>query len=480
MFPKTPADRLSTHAARTPHGAALHWDGGSATWRELDERARGVAARLGAVAGGRAATIHATPGVKAVAALLGVWRAGGIAVPLHERLTPREVVAAQRLVNPALHLDDDALRKLAGAAPGSSPQSHSAARNAHPNDDATIAYILTSGSTGSSRAIGFAHRNFAVSTAAVASRLSLAASDRWGLCLSIGHIGGLSLVVRAVLTGASVRLWPRFDPGRVANAILRGEITHLAVVPVMLRRLLARLRGASIPSSLRCVLVGGAAAAPGLLRDAWATGLPLATTWGMTETTSQIATAPPALARRLPGTAGTPLRAVQLRSDANGVMHVRGPTLATSVIAAPGARPQPLPTDSSGWFATRDLGRVDERGRVWIEGRADAMIVSGGQNVSPAEVERVIAAAPGVRDAVVFGVPDDEWGELVAAVVEADPGMASAGEIDRHCRSRLSRGRCPTRIVVVDALERTWTGKVIRPRARDLLKPQPAPASGSP
>ncbi len=478
---ETPADHLRRRAARSPNGPALEWDGGSATWRELHERAEGVAARLGAVVGGRAATIHATPGMEAVAALFGVWRAGGVAVPLHERLTPREVAAARRIVDPALHIDDDLARELARDAPGSRPQRPSAAgdphRNAAPHrhrGPATIAFILTSGSTGRSRAIGFSHANFAASAASVASRLRLAPADRWGLCLSTGHIGGLSLVVRAVLLGAPVRLWPAFDPDGVATAIARGEVTHLAVVPVMLRRLVARLRDASIPPTLRCVLVGGAAASPGLLRDAWTAGLPLATTWGMTETTSQIATAPPSLARRFPGTAGRPLRRIQVRSDANGVLQVRGPTLAASVVATPGARPQPLPADSSGWFATRDLGRVDEGGRVWIEGRADATIVSGGLNVSPAEIERVIAMAPGVRDAVVFGVPDEEWGEVVAAVVEADPGMVDAARIDEHCRARLSRGRCPTRIVVVDALKRTWTGKVIRPRARDLLETQPA------
>ncbi len=496
MPPATPADDLRGWAARAPAGRALEWNGGSATWRELDARVDAVAAQLGAVAGGRAATIQATPGVETIVALFGVWRAGGIAVPLHERLTPHEVEAARRLVDPVLHLDDDALQRVARAAPPAHgyargpavPQPDHPATSTRssclaefepkappPPPEATLACILTSGSMGSPRAIGLAYHNLAASTAAVVSRLSLSAADRWGLCLSVGHVGGLALVARACLTGASVRLWPAFDPAAVAAAILSGDVTHLAIVPVMLRRLLPRLQSAPIPPTLRCILVGGAAAAPDLLDAAFETGLPLATTWGMTETTSQIATAPPALARQYPGSAGRPLRGIELRTGPHGVLQMRGPTLAASVVSRPGMQPQPLPTDSRGWFATRDLGRIDERGLVWIEGRADATIVSGGLNVSPAEVERVIAEVPGVREAVVFGVPDAEWGEAVAAVIEADPGSVSAATVDRHCRNRLSPGRRPIRMVVVNALERTWTGKVIRPRARDLLRSRSSP-----
>ena len=277
------------------------------------------------------------------------------------------------------------------------------------------------------------------------------------------------------MTGASVRLWPAFDAAAVARAVLAGEVTHLAVVPVMLRRLLARLGGRRAPPSLRCVLVGGAAASRALLDEAWAAGLPLATTWGMTETASQVATAPPALARRRPGTAGRPLRGIDVRAHpaATGTLQVRGPTLASTVVRGPGAPPEPLATDERGWYSTRDLGRIDSDGLVWIEGRADAIIVSGGLNVSPAEVERVIEALPGVREAVVFGVPDEEWGEVVAAVVEGDPSAVDAAAVDRHCRARLSRGRCPSRIVVVDALSRTLTGKVVRSGAAALLDPRP-------
>ena len=129
------------------------------------------------------------------------------------------------------------------------------------------ALLLTSGSTGAANAFGFTRAALAASAAAVAHRLDLTPDDRWALSLSLGHVGGLSLVVRAMMTGASVRLWPAFDADALAGAVVRQQVTHLAVVPVMLRRLLARLAGRPIPPSLRCVLVGGAAASPALLDD---------------------------------------------------------------------------------------------------------------------------------------------------------------------------------------------------------------------
>ncbi len=437
-------------------------------YQALGARVAAMAAGLRAQGAtpGATATLCVNPGPDAIAALFGLWRAGYVAVPLHERLTPTEIEYARQTVNSSLHIDNHGLHNLLR----DPPEPHGEDRSTLRPD--VIAYILTSGSTGPPRAFGFTRYSLAASASAVANRLGLGPGDRWGLCLSPGHIGGLSLIVRAVMTGASVRLWPSFDAGAVARAILAGELTHLAIVPVMLQRVLARLEGHPVPGSLRCVLVGGAAAPRALLDQACAAGLPIATTWGMTETASQVATAPPALARQHSGTAGLPLRGTEVRSGPGGTLQVRGPTLASVVIRGPGGPPEPLPTDRDGWFATRDLGRVDEDGLVWIEGRAGAIIVSGGLNVSPGEVERVIEALPGVREAVVLGLPDEAWGEVVGAVVEAKPAAVTAAAVSRHCRKHLVRGRCPTRIVVVDDLPRTWTGKVMRPAVSERFGPE--------
>ena len=490
--PPTPAADLARQAVETPSATALVRDGGRLTYRQLEARAAGLAVHLraraatGPAATGRrsqavpvTATLCATPGPDAVAALFALWKAGYAAVPLHQRLTPSEIDHARQTVNASLHIDNQSLHELlrdSGGAPRED-QAEVARPGRHPSAHPdVIAYILTSGSTGPPRAFGFTRDTFAASSTAVTSRLGLGPGDRWGLCLSPGHIGGLSLIVRSVMTGASVRLWPTFDALAVTRAILSGEVTHLAIVPTMLRRILARLRDRPVPETLRCVLVGGAAAPRALLDRAWAAGLPIATTWGMTETASQVATAPPALARRHPGTSGPPLPGIEVRPGPGGTLQVRGPTLASAMIPGPGATPRPLPTGPHGWFTTRDLGRIDPDGLIWIEGRAGAIIVSGGLNVSPGDVERVIEALPGIREAVVLGLPDEEWGEVVAAVVEADPAAVTPAGVDRHCREHLVRGRCPTRIVVVDELPRTWTGKVLRPKVKERLAPEPAPA----
>lgn len=453
-------DDLRAAAAADGDGVAMTWDGGSWTWRELDEAADRAAERCRAAGAppGTVGAVRLPTGPDAAAAVFGLWRAGLAAAPLHERLSEAELDHGLRLLRPALQfLPGGAAGRVAlGGATGRPPL--------RPDEAGALSgvavWLLTSGTSGGAKAVGISRAAFAASAAAAARRLGLGPGDRWGLCLSLAHVGGLAIVLRAAALGCSVRCWGRFDAGAVADALAAGEVSHVSLVPAMLARVLGRLEGRRPPPRLRCVLVGGAALSPGLLGRALGAGLPVAPTWGMTETASQAATAPPSLARRLPGTVGRPLPGLEAKADdASGRLSVRGPTLASAVIRREGGAPEPLPVDSEGWFRTSDAGRVDEDGRVWVEGRSDDAIVTGGVNVAPGEVERVIEELPGVVEAVVFGVPDAAWGQRVEAVVEAAAGAVDPAAVDRHCRARLSRARCPSRIVVVGALPRTPTGK---------------------
>ena len=456
----------------SPEAVALKWNGCTLAYRELDRAATRWADRLRAagIAPGSVVALSAPPGPEAAAALFGAWRGGYAAAPLHERLAEPEIDHAARLLRPACLVDAGGVLH---PVPSSAP---SGADNAPGRDAAfrrgVCVFLLTSGSSGSPRAVGIAPDAFAASAAGARRRLDLRPDDCWGLCLSLGHVGGLALLLRAAAIGCAVRCWSSFDAESVASAVAGGDVTHLSLVPVMLRRVLDALGGRAPSRRLRCVLVGGAAASPDLVERAVNAGLPAAPTWGMTETTSQVATATPELARQTPGSAGPPLPGVEVKvvdagADVGGVLAVRGPTLASVVARTPEAGPEPLPVDDDGWFRTADLGRVDGAGRVWIEGRADAAIVTGGLNVAPREVEKVIESMPGVAEAVVFGTPDEEWGEVVAAVVEADPSVVKPEGVHSHCRARLSRGRRPTRIQVVDSLPRTHTGKTLRRVARE-------------
>ena len=473
-----PARELARATAETPAAAFLEWDAGRLSYGDLDRAATLWADRLGAagLSPGAVVALSAPPGPEAVAALFGIWRGGYVAAPLHEALAEPDVAHARRLLRPACWIDGD------GSVATFAPR---AAENAGRPDISV--FLLTSGSSGSPKAVGLSRAAFTASAAATHKLLDLKPTDCWGLCLSLGHVGGLALLLRAVAVGCSVRCWPSFDADEVAAAVAAGRVTHLSLVPVMLRRVLDSLGSLPPSPKLRCVLVGGAAASRVLLDRAVLAGLPVAPTWGMTETTSQVATAPPELARRIPGTVGRPLPGVEVAvastkvlsvapttapSDAangRGVLAVRGPTLASLVVRTPGAEPEPLPLDDDGWFRTADVGRVDGAGRIWVEGRADETIVTGGLNVAPREVEQVIESMSGVAEAVVFGTPDEEWGEVVTAVVEADRNVVEADDVFSYCRARLATGRRPRKVRVVDHLPRTQTGKPLRSAAKEAF-----------
>lgn len=518
--PRKPApradDELRATAATAPEDMAVASGDRYWTWRELDDAAdaaaelcRDAVVGLGPAAGpdgdekpgdekpshekpsddkpggppgsGLVGAVSLPPGPVAIATLFGLWRAGLAAAPLHHRLAEAELDHALRLVRPALWFSNDRAAPepdpddelpapstgLATLSPAPCPTP--SARNRpfvplrlHRFPEVEV-LLLTSGASGGPKAVGLSRAAFAAGTAASVQRLSLEPSDKWGLCLSLGHVGGLALVLRAVSLGCSIRCWPRFDAEAVATAVLAGTVTHLSLVPTMLWQLLDALAGRTAPASFRCVLVGGAALSPALLERAVAAGLPVAPTWGMTETASQVATAPPALAERRPGTVGPPLPGIEARAEpGTRVLAVRGPTLASMVVRRPGEEPEALPVGDDGWFRTADLGRADADGNLWIEGRADDAVVTGGVTVAPSEVEQAIQTLPGVSDAVVFGAPDEVWGQTLHAVVEANPAGLTPEDVHRHCRARLSRARRPSTIRIVESLPRTPTGKADR------------------
>jgi O-succinylbenzoic acid--CoA ligase len=298
---------------------------------------------------------------------------------------------------------------------------------------------------------------------------SVASGDAW------------SVPLRAAAAGATVALaGPRFDAASVARALGELAVTHLSLVPAMLHGLLAA--GARPPGSLRAVLLGGAATPPDLTERALAAGWPIALTYGLTEAGSQVTTATPAEVRAGDRSAGVPLTGVEVRirppgdagegsdgAPAPGRIEVRGDTLFRGYVGE-AARPP------GAWFATGDLGRLDEEGRLEVTGRLRDRIVSGGANIDPAQVEAVLAAHPEVGEAAVVGVPDGRWGQVVAAVVAGeDPGLPA--RLDPWCRERLSGPRVPRRWEMMDRLPRTATGKVDRARLRVLLAGRPGELS---
>lgn len=328
--------------------------------------------------------------------------------------------------------------------------------------------IRTSGSTGHPRDIVLPWRAFEASAAATIERLDLRPSDTWWSSLPPSHVGGLTLLLRASQVGCAVAHTGGFDASTFWRLCSEGRITHASLVPTMLRRVLDAAPRDADPSSLRAVLIGGAASDASLLGEAVAAGIPVAVTWGMTETCSQLATATPAETAADPTHSGRLLSGVELREDPLGRLSVRTPTMSLGELVDGVLVPL---ADAKGWFSTDDLGAVDAEGFVRITGRVSDRIISGGVNVDPLDVERVIRTLPWIADVAVVGVPDTEWGERVTAAVVLGPeAPARSEDLLAALPSELTGARRPKAVVSVEALPLTGNGKIDRPALRRSLR----------
>ena len=300
-----------------------------------------------------------------------------------------------------------------------------------PVEDGDAVVVATSGSTGTPKGVVLTHGALAAAAAAVSRRLHVdPARDRWLACLPLSHTGGLGVVVRAVLTGTPLTVRPTFEAGTGA--------TLVSLVPTLLDRVDA--------SGFRKVLVGGAA--DGRERPA-----NVVHTYGLTETGGGVVYD------------GVPLDGVDVRTDAGGQLLIRGPSLLRCY------RDGADPKDAGGWLPTGDLGAVDDQGRVTVLGRRDDLIVTGGENVWPADVEEVLRAHPGVADVAVTGRPDPEWGaRVVAVVVPADPGSPpTLDDLRAWAKDHRPAYAAPRQLVLVADLPRNRGGKVARDRLGELV-----------
>ncbi len=312
--------------------------------------------------------------------------------------------------------------------------------------------VATSGTTGTPRGVRLSMANLEAAARSSAAHLGNGASDRWLLAMPLTHVAGLSILVRQAWTGGSVLLLPRFSEDAVWSAIGAG-VTMVSVVPTMLHRLLDS--GAAPAHKLRTVLVGGGPIPAGLLERAHDAGLPVRPTYGMTETFGQVATLRPGapLAYR-----AHPLPDVAVRIEPDGRLAVRGPQVSAGYLGEPDR-----PDD---WYVTGDLAELDDEGAVIIRGRADTMIITGGENVPPERVEVELAEHPGVLEAVVVGLPDPEWGQKVGCLYSGQP---TEGELAGWLRSRVPSHMVPKTWMKVRSVPRTILGKVDRPGALAAL-----------
>jgi O-succinylbenzoic acid--CoA ligase len=336
--------------------------------------------------------------------------------------------------------------------------------------------IFTSGTSGVPSPVVLTAGNLEASARANAERLGHVPEDRWLSCLPLHHVGGLSIPIRSAIFAACAELHRGFDAQAVADAIAAGHVTLVSLVPTTLSRVLDALSDRAVPVTLRAVLLGGAAAPAGLLRRALDLRLPVAPTYGLTEAASQVATAAPGDPVVAEGKVGRPVGSTRVRvvkadgtearAGESGEVQVKGPTVSPGRLSPDGVLE---PLAPSGWLRTGDLGSIDASGNLLVLGRRDDVIVSGGENVSPEEVEAVLLDHPAIAEAGVAGLPDEEWGQVVAAWIVPRGAPPTLAEIREACRARLSRAKLPRRLFVVDALPRTAIGKLRRSRLRDAV-----------
>ena len=327
--------------------------------------------------------------------------------------------------------------------------------------------VFTSGTTSEPKGVRLTVGNLVASAVASSYRLGVLPTDRWLVCLPTYHMGGLAPFVRSALYGTAVVVQRSFDADATRQAIAEYGVTGVSLVPTMLSRLLDA--GWEPPSSLRFVLLGGGPASEPLVERCRERGVPVCPTYGMTETASQIATARPETAFEHAGTVGQPLVFTDVTVVADGEpcdpgergeIVVDGPTVTPGYLGGAGA------SFGEFGFRTGDLGYRDADGRLWVEGRVDDRIVTGGENVDASTVAGVIRDHSAVEDAAVVGLPDEEWGQRVAALVVGDVTPAAVRE---HGAERLAAYEVPKTVRTADALPRTPSGTVDREAVRSRL-----------
>lgn len=410
------AEAAKAHGARV----AFRFNGATWTWAEVDDLVRLQAESLE-----RGSLVirqsHSTPDL--AAAFFACARAGAIFVPLNARLTQAEVA---KLPLPA-----------AGAGWG---------------EGSTV--LFTSGTTGTPQAVRLTYAQFEANARASAERLGASPTDRWLGSLPLFHVGGLAMLYRCARSGAAIDLEPHFQGERVAGLLNEG-VTHASLVPTMLDRVLEHFVRTE-QSLVKAILIGGGPMSSKQLARARSAGLPVLQTYGLTEACSQVTTE--VLGEADGTTAGPPIPGVQVRvvnADAEGVgeIEVSGPTVAEGL---------------GPWLATKDLGRLDARGRLTIFARRTDLILTGGENVYPAEVEAVLREHPAVSDVAVAPRDDVMWGQVVVGViVTSEPDDA---KLQAWARERLAGFKVPKVWVRVNAIPRNATGKVDRAALKELAR----------
>jgi fatty-acyl-CoA synthase len=499
-----PSNWIAANAGRVPQQAAIRFDGRDTSYAELAVAIDRLAAALAACGVGRGGCV-AYLGLnrpEELALLFACARLGAIFMPLNWRLAAPEhcerlldcppvvFVVEQSFIAPTAAYVET-LPPMTRVAIGSAPPGWlgyqallargdgGEAGRGEADPDLPLLLCHTSGSTGRPKGVVLTQRALAANAANSIALHGMSGDDRILTNLPLFHVGGLNnQTTPALCVGATVVLHAKFDPEATFDAIERERISLTVLVPTQLAMMMASPRWQTADlSSLRMITTGSTIVPEHLIRAVHARGVPLVQIYGSTETCPIAACLSPGDAVRKAGSTGKAAQHCRLRLvDAEGhevAAGERGEILVSGENVMSGYWRQPQATAAAladGWFHSGDIGHFDDEGFLWVDGRAKEMIICGGENIAPAEIENVLLACPDVAEVAVVGRPDGDWGEVVVAVVAPKEGRRLTREgLLALLDGRIARYKHPRQLLLVDELPKTALGKVRREDVRRLV-----------
>lgn len=486
---------LLKRASLTPNRIAIEMDQQKLTFAQLNERSLDIASKLSAngVRAGDAISVFMKNSLEMTILLFALKHIGAITVLHNLRLTPNELAFQLKNSRSKLLVTDaekvnPLLKVLVVEEGGIISMDTLSQCEAGPFPlvkefqlDLVDTIMYTSGTTGQPKGVKQTYGNHFWSASGSALNLGLYEKDAWLAAVPLFHISGLSILMRGVIYGMRVVLHEKFDAEKVNEDIMSKGVTIVSVVSTMLQQLLGELGEETYPGTFRCMLAGGGPIPLPMLKECERKGIPVFQTYGMTETCSQIVTLSPEAALLKIGSVGKALFSCQVKIVDNENMEAQVGQAGEIVVKGPNVSPGYFHNEEAtakaikdGWLHTGDIGYLDEDGFLYVLDRRSDLIISGGENVYPAEIESVLLAHPSIQDAGVGAMEDDRWGQVpVAFVVQKNPDFTEEDILD-FVSQRLAKYKVPKRILKVTELPRNAANKLVR---RRLMEYMPKPGS---
>lgn len=457
---------LARQAKKHPKRVAIETDERQLTFETLYAQAIEIGAKLKTLNTSRLG-FYVNNSVEALTCIHASWLYGIEVVMINHRLTLSEIKHQLNSVNvttivATLSLElDETFNVISYESISNLASSENVTES--PFDAQRIASIMfTSGTTGPQKAVPQRFYNHEASAKECKASLGFSSDSKWLTVLPIYHISGLSIVLRSVLFGFTVYLKESFEPNDILNCIQNKHITHISLVPQTLKRLMDA--GLNQPYTLEKILLGGAKLDPTLIMDALNKALPIYNSFGMTETCSQFLTAAPNMLRDRPDIVGCVSENQEIKikhpnDEGHGVLLVKGHNVMDGYLFPKQANMSTF--DEEGYFNTGDIASIDQ-GYVTIYDRRKDLIISGGENIYPFEIETKAKAFEGVKDAMCVGILDDTWGQRPILYIVSDRGEMIIHDLEQYLRQHLAKYKHPKTIVLVSSLSYTSTGKLQR------------------